>query len=236
MQTITEFKERWKNSAETCKAVKELFEDMVDADPALKAHRDFIEHSHYGFGERAFHYMWKLIVNELPDDFRFMEIGVYKGQVISLIRLLAPKATIYGVTPLDSSGGMADRDYRKDIEDLHDAFALPNMYRLFVGKSQDPDIINQVLTNVPYLDVLYIDGGHEFEEAYADILNYSPLVKKGGYMVIDDCANRFSHPFGYFMGIDSVSAAVDKLLPPRKASNEWEHLGNVIHNRIWRRL
>jgi predicted O-methyltransferase YrrM len=36
------------------------------------------------------------------------------------------------------------------------------------------------------IDVLHIDGNHDEEYVSKDILNYLPLVKKGGYIIMDD--------------------------------------------------
>jgi len=57
-----------------------------------------------GCGDEAFFWSWKLLVQEMPRDFKFLEIGVYQGRILSLIQLLAdmlnkhPK--IVGITPL----------------------------------------------------------------------------------------------------------------------------------------
>ena len=236
MQNLKEFESKYENTGTFAKQTHDLFCELVNADPKLKEFRDYVEQHVYGFGERSFIWMWKIITQELPPDFRFMEIGVFKGQILALMRMLSHRATIYGVTPLDASGGMQDRDYEQDIIDLHEHFNLPCAYRLFAGRSDDEDIINQVQSIVPYLDVLYIDGGHSYQDARHDILTYSPLVRQGGYMVIDDCANNgFGHKSGMFMGIKEVSDAVDALLPPATSNDEWQHIGSVVHNRIWKR-
>ena len=36
------------------------------------------------------------------------------------------------------------------------------------------------------IDVLHIDGNHDEEYVTKDIINYLPLVKKGGYIIMDD--------------------------------------------------
>lgn len=236
MQTLNELETTWVNSAAYAKGLHDSFCALVNANPKLKEFRDYVEQHVYGFGERSFIWMWKLITQELPPDFRFMEIGVYKGQILALMRMLSHKATIYGITPLDVSGGMAYRNYEQDIIDLHERFNIPCAYKLFKGRSDDTDIIDQVMNVVPCLDVLYIDGGHGYDEAKQDILIYSPLVREGGYLVIDDCANNnFAHKHGMFMGVQEVSNAVDSILPPATDNIEWQHIGSVVHNRIWRR-
>ena len=57
--------------------------------------------------------------------------------------------------------------------------------------SQNPltvDKVKEYFENAP-IDVLHIDGGHNYEEVMRDWKNYSPLVKKGGLILIHDIYN-----------------------------------------------
>jgi hypothetical protein len=236
--TLTEVQQRWKDDTETAKQLHEGFIEKVNAIDKLNEHRTWVEQNIFGFGERSFHWLWHLIVQELPKNFTFLEIGVLKGQTLSLIKVLADmqkkKVTRYGVTPLSTEGGVWESDYAKDIEYIHDQFGLPKDYKILKGLSEDPAIIEQA--KKLKLDVLYIDGGHEERHITNDIEQYSPLVKPGGFMVIDDCCNSFAMPFGYFQGIQAVTVVVDKKLPPVTPSEEWEFVFSVVHNRVYRKI
>ena len=240
METLLQISQQHTNTPESHTYIKNYFDDQVNSMPELKAHRDWVEANIFGFGERSFHYMWHLLVSEMPKRFSFLEIGVFRGQVLSLIQLLADiqnkKCIRYGVTPLDSSDGHWESDYRKDIETMHSQFNLKQDYELFVGLSTDAKIIDTVFKNVAKVDLLYIDGGHTYETVKSDIENYLPLLKVGGYLIIDDCANRFNLPTGYFAGIDTVSKATDEVLPPFHYNPQFQYLFNVVHNRIWIKL
>jgi len=50
------------------------------------------------------------------------------------------------------------------------------------------------------VDMLYIDGDHSYQAARSDIDNFTPWVKKGGYVFVDD------------YDLDSVRRAVDERL------------------------
>src|SRR5271170_7558190 len=55
---------------------------------SLREHRKYFTQQGRGFGEDAFHTMWYLLFREFqPAD--FLEIGVFRGQTISLAALLA---------------------------------------------------------------------------------------------------------------------------------------------------
>lgn len=208
---------------------------LTNSDPQLKTHRDWVELHTFGFGERSFQAMWKMLLAEMPENFSFLEIGVFKGQIISLMRMLRPDANIYGVTPLSSEGGVWESDYKKDIETIHDHFNLKKSYHIFKGLSTDPQIIDDVklsIVNCP-LSILYIDGGHTFEIAKSDIINYAPLIKPGGYLVIDDCCNDMQIPFGMFGGIQTVTDAVRDTLPNMK---DFKFLFSVVHIKVYQRL
>src|SRR4051812_14785187 len=69
--------------------VWETFTANVNALPYLKAHRDYIEKHQYGYGDRPYHWMWKVVVDALPKSFSMLEIGVFQGQTLSLAALIA---------------------------------------------------------------------------------------------------------------------------------------------------
>jgi len=233
--SLTDVQKSWKNSPAHHKMVNESFASSVNADPSLKAHRDFVEQNVFGFGERSFQWLHKLIVDDMPDNFAFMEIGVFKGQILSLYKMLADvtgkSVTRYGVTPLSTAGGVWESDYKRDIEFIHDTFMLDKDYQLLVGLSTDPAIIQEAQSLS--VDVLYIDGGHDHATVVSDIVNYIPIIKPGGYLIIDDCANDMSMPWGYFTGIQEVTDATGSIM---NTHPDYEFLFNVVHNKVWRKI
>lgn len=231
--TLQETISIWKDDKATHKLINERFTECVNADPELKAYRDWIESNIFGFGERSFLWMWKLLVDEMPEWFNFLEIGVFRGQILGLVSLLSERekkrGEVYGITPLDSTGGHWESNYKDDIEHLFKTHKLRLPTRIIKGLSTDPEVIKEA--DIGYR-IVYIDGGHSYEVAKADILNYSGLVQLGGYLVIDDCAHKYDLPEGYFRGIDTVSQAVDELLP----NEYYKELFNVMHNRVFQRI
>src|SRR5688572_14023187 len=97
----------YKCDAETNNAIHKYFTDMTMSHQLLMKHRSYIEENNLGFGDRAFHYMWFLLLEHLferNNTLRLLEIGVYKGQVISLWNLigreLKRECYVSGITPL----------------------------------------------------------------------------------------------------------------------------------------
>lgn len=238
--TLQETISTWKDTKEVHQYINERFTVCVNGDPQLKAYRDFVEGNNdtpvkiFGFGERSFLWMWKLLVDEMPPSFKFLEIGVFRGQILGLIAMLtdntARAADITGITPLDSTGGHWESNYEADIKQLHEIFGLrdPNIIK---GLSTEPGVIDEATRKGPY-DIVYVDGGHEYSVVKQDVPNYGAMVKPGGYLVIDDCANKYDLPYGYFRGIESVSRAVDEVLP----NEQFKELFSVVHNRVFQRI
>lgn len=239
--TLIEEAAQWVDTCKSNKDIVDRFIANVNEVSWLKEHRDFVEKHAYGLGERAFHWMWKLLVDEMPDRFSFMEIGVFKGQVPSAIRLIAERAgkdaTIIGVTPLSREGGeydsnsYPDDDYKQCIQDLHDHFDQP-MPKLLVGESTELGIIKKVQSE-PKFDIIYVDGGHDYVTVVNDILKYGPCVKPGGYLVMDDSACNMAPNWGFYQGILPVTHAVRTLI---ETDASWEHLFALMHLRVWRKV
>src|SRR6266699_3440577 len=104
LQTFTDL---WRNENEYNQEFHARCTKLVDECKPLKAHRDWTETNQYGFGDRAFGWVWKMLVDQMPSEFSFLEVGVFKGQILSLVALIAQSsgkiANITGVTTLTNT-------------------------------------------------------------------------------------------------------------------------------------
>jgi len=219
----------WKDTSSKHEYINGIFSTEVNKTPKLKALRDYVEANVFGFGERSFYWLFKLLVDTQKPNFNFLEVGVFRGQTLALIRTLAPKANITGITPLDSTDGHWESDYKTDIENLHKHFKLKQP-KIIKGLSTDELVLEEA--SKTEWDIIYIDGGHSYEVAHSDVYKYSSFVKVGGYLVIDDCCNKYNLPEGMFKGIESVSKAVDELLP----NEHYKEICSVVHIRVFKRV
>jgi hypothetical protein len=260
MSTLRDLFAGYRSSAQANDAIHQEFTRRVDGIPYLKEHRDWVERNDWGFGDRAFHYLWHLLLTEdvltRPDP-SALEIGVYKGQVISLWSLVAARAgaalAVYGVTPLagrpqvrghfhrlamglsrryreDAASGnfYARDDYRKCVARVYAEFGLdPSSVRLLRGRSQD-ERVKRAVSNAEF-DLVYIDGGHRYEEVTHDIRYYGERVKRGGYLVLDD-ASVFLPGTVFWKGHETVSRAAEEI-----DAGKFANVLNVGHNRVYRR-
>lgn len=231
--TLKELQTAWADTPESHKAIHEAFIERVNAVPELKELRDYIDSNIFGFGERSFYWLFKLISDTQAYDMKFLEIGVFRGQMLALMRILKPKAKVFGITPFDRTNDGVnlhwESDYRADVKKLHDDFKLEQP-KIIEGYSNILDVVTEASKTL--WDVIYIDGGHSYDVAKSDVYTYSSFVKVEGFLIIDDCANKYNLPEGMFRGIDAVSRAVDEQLP----NEYYEEICSVVHIRVFRRV
>lgn len=209
------------------------FEANIDQELATKFNKAD------GFGELAFCWNWRLLVQEMSDSFKFLEVGVYKGRVLALIQLYATElnknASLYGVTPLASIG-----DKYSQYDAVNYVQAIETNFATMGSSLENTTIIKGLSTDLkvqtcasgygPY-DIIYIDGGHDYETVCKDIEAFLPMLKKGGYLVLDDASLFLENPFGRFLGHEDVCRAIKDTLDAR---TDLTHLFAVGHNRVWK--
>jgi hypothetical protein len=235
--TLHDYAKEWKDAPEYHKEINDTFIGYVNDNPKLIEHRLWVKSNHFGFGEDSFHWLHKLLVDEMPNEFKFLEVGIFRGQVLSLYKLLADisskKVVRYGVSPMDSSDGHWDSDYFADAVTIHQQFNLKKDYTIYHGSSTDESIIEKAQFTAPY-DILYIDGSHKYEDVVSDLAHYPQMIKQGGYLLIDDACNDMNQPWGFFQGIEPVTRAVLEW-EKTDIGQEFEFVFNVVHNRLYKR-
>lgn len=234
---LQQYHDEWKDEAAYHVHINDLFRQLVDLNPNLKEHRDWVEKNIFGFGERSFWWLWKLICDELPDDAKMCEIGIFKGATISLWQRLKPYAEVWGVSPMNGDGtGWTEDDYWAHLNNIYEKFnndLPPALFPIIMeGYSESPEMI--AAAGRREYDCIYVDGGHSYETALSDLTNYSTMIKAGGFLVIDDCNNDLNFPpTGYFCGIEDVTKAKKAWLatnPP------FEFIFSVVHISVFKRV
>lgn len=225
-------KDNWVDEPWYHEQIKDTFTYHVNGFTELQEHRDFVEKNGFGFGERAFWWAWKIILDEIVADIpKLLEVGVYRGATLSLWRILKPVAEIYGITPLNTTGDYPDFDYRRDIALIHDTFNQERP-KIIEALSSDTFALNSAKTISPF-DLIYLDGGHEYLTVVADLVNYSPMIKPGGFLVMDDAAHYTHQNWGEFQGHKAVSDALVDFMGEN--GDKWEFLFSVVHIMVYRR-
>jgi cephalosporin hydroxylase len=202
----------------------------------IQEHREYFSIDQRGFGEDAFHAMWWLIMREFRPQ-RCLEIGVYRGQVISLWSLIAKSlgysCEVHGISPFSAANDSVsiyrnDLDYLGDVLHNFEYFDLPRP-QLIKAFSTDPQAVQQVQSAV--WDMIYIDGCHDFDVVLADYELCRPQLSHNGIMVLDDSSlgTNFEPPLFASAGHPGPSRVVGEY-----AMSALLFLGAVGHNNIFR--
>jgi hypothetical protein len=204
----------------------------------LKKHRRYFLQDQRGFGEDAFHVMWWMLFQKLRPS-QFLEIGVYRGQTLSLAAMLQNDLRITGhitgISPFTPSGD-AVSSYRSDVDYLADTktnfahFNLtePDLVRAFSTDSAARERVARELW-----DAIYIDGNHDYEIARADWELCAKQVHKEGIIVLDDSAQNTAYRPPAFAtaghpGPSRVAGEVNR--------NRFREILRVGHNRVFQRI
>jgi len=204
----------------------------------VRGHRRYFRQSERGFGEDAFHVMWWLVFKQLQMT-NFLEIGVYRGQIISLISLLSKMAEhnceVYGVSPFSSAGDSVSSyssriDYYQDTLNNFAHFDLP-MPHLVRSYSSEETARNLIESRA--WDCIYIDGNHDYETAKYDWELCANNIRSGGLIVLDDSGLTTPYRPPSFAsaghpGPSRVAAEVEK--------GKFLEVLQVGHNRVFSRL
>lgn len=207
------------------------------------APRYLVNHRHYfsqegrGFGEAAFHVMWAaLFSNFRPSS--FLEIGVYRGQTLSLASLCSRELClpnrVCGISPFTSAADSVSKysnqiNYYEDTLKNFAFFQLPAP-QLVRGLSTDPEVWKQVMHHK--WEMVYIDGNHEYEVAKSDFTNCSKILSPRGIVVLDDS--------GLFTQYQAPLFSTAGHFGPSKLAGEISALGfqellQVGHNRVFQK-
>lgn len=237
------FSTEWENSVEYNKYIYDTFSNEVDSSEVLTKHCNVITEYRLAFGEKPFLYLWPLVVSQMPKGGKFLEIGVYKGSILALTQTISNHLgldiTSYGLTPLSNVGDKYSvyeyGNYGHDISFLfHKLDVSIDNTIIIPGLSTDEDVKQAAKTESPY-DVVYIDGGHDYETVINDIELTDQILKPGGILVMDDASSELNlsktHP-GFPGHPDVARAIIDDL---DKRSN-YKHLFACGHNRVWIKL
>jgi hypothetical protein len=204
----------------------------------LRQHRAYFSRKRRGFGEEAMHVEWFLLFRELRPA-SFLEIGVYRGQVLSLAAMLAgindAPCFIQGISPFSSAGDsvstyLKSLDYLEDTLENFRRFSLapPNLLKAF---STDAEAV--ALVRSRSWDLIYIDGNHDYAVARQDWEVCSACVNVGGVVVLDDAGldTAFRPPIFATAGHPGPSRLASEI--DRKRFCEILQVG---HNRAFQRI
>lgn len=201
----------------------------------LRRHREYFRTR--GFGEDAFHAMWYLLFREVQPKV-CLEIGVYRGQVITLWGLLGRmfgyEPAVYAVSPFSSAADGVSRysqtiDYYEDVIANNAVFDLPAPHLV---RALSTDAAASAFISSRAFDLAYIDGSHDFDVVLSDYRQCVRSLSPDGLLVLDDAArgSAYRPPAFAFAGHEGPSRVSRDF-----AQREQELIARAGHNHVFRK-
>ncbi len=126
-----------------------------------------------------------------------MEVGVYSGGSLDMWReYFGPKCKIYGVDIED-----ACRCYENDYT------------KIFIGDQEDPGFWKDVRQQVPRLDILIDDGGHEYLQQIVSMEEMLPHLQADGVYVCEDIRGELERFNAFAYGLISSLNSMARYYP-----------------------
>lgn len=124
------------------------------------------------------------------------EIGVRTGKFSKVFLDANPELEMWCIDPWSPVP-----NYSQERQDKHFEECVQNLkgYKVHLIKKTSMDALDDVPDD---LDVLHIDGRHEFDFVVMDLIHYVPKVKKGGLVALHDY-----HESGVKYAIDAYTRA-----------------------------
>jgi predicted O-methyltransferase YrrM len=129
------------------------------------------------------------LISFLPNGITMIEIGCYAGESTKLFldsgkikRLIAVDPYIDNYDQFDTHALLFTMD---DVYKVFTMRILQNYENVTLLKSTSDAVITQ-LDIKEKVDFVYIDGNHQYIPTKLDILNFIPLIKKGGIIAGHD--------------------------------------------------
>lgn len=125
---------------------------------------------------------------ELSKPLSFLEIGVYDGASLFTVLNGAPQITRVVLCDIFNQEYQASEDWpdRQPGSAQH----IRDLLRFLGYQGETEILIEDSRSAIPRVkgsfDLIHIDGNHKTEYALSDFRNCFPLLKSGGYLVMDD--------------------------------------------------
>ena len=140
--------------------------------------------------------LWKE-VQAIPEKGVYLEIGSFVGGSLVLVDMARQDLSITSIDPHTHNdrnhierGITSAQVYEENTKDISKTYYRENSVVACPRIPQES------------VDLLFVDGGHLYEEAKLDLLNYWPKVKVGGVMLVHDYSPE---------GFPGVVKAVDEV-------------------------
>jgi cephalosporin hydroxylase len=151
---------------------------------------------------KTFHHHYHIlydIAKLFPDEYKlnYVEIGCYAGASACLM-LQRKNTNVYSI----DIGHPISPDVV--LENVNSFNQNRNLFYYLNGNSHNQSMLDLLKTHINTIDILFIDGGHSYNDVIADFTLYDSLMKLGGYILFDDY-NDFQYSPEVHTAVDYLS-------------------------------
>jgi predicted O-methyltransferase YrrM len=158
------------------------------------------------------------LIKELGDNSNktMIEIGSFVGE--STVLFAQSFKEVIAIDPF-----MEGYD---DLDPTSYLFEFDNVYQTYLDRTGDHKNIKTIVSTSndaldqlkgQEFDFVYIDGLHTYDGVKTDIINYLPLVKKGGVIGGHDYTDQIEHLVGVYEAVNEMFGKPDKVFQ----DNSW---------------
>jgi len=204
----------------------------------FRQHRAYFNRRRRGFGEDAFHTQWYWLFREFRPQ-SFLEIGIFRGQSLSLAAMLARHfkldCPVHGISPFSTDGDSVSYylngvDFHADTLHNFAHFSLPPPALL---RAYSTDETARALIASRLWSLIYIDGNHEYDVARQDWEMCARHIAPGGVIVLDDAGLGTNYrPPGFATGGHPGPSRLAKEIN----STQFKEILQVGHNRAFQKI
>lgn len=154
------------------------------------------------------HHILYDIACEYPADYQviYCEIGAYDGASAAMM-IHRPNTKVISI---DSNNFFPKERVINNVQKYN---SHKNEYHYLIGNSRDDKTKKMLQNTTNKIDILFIDGGHEYQDALMDFIEYQEFVT--GYIVFDDYGDD---------NFPGVRKAVDNIV---KVLSGWQIIGTL---------
>lgn len=137
---------------------------------------------------------WEVLAGlaQQMDAKTFVEVGCKEGRTTGFLLANLPDLHVIAIDPWAPMPN-ADEDYRDwDFADIEAKFwqnVGEHKRRVVMHRATSLESVS--LLPKDSVDIIFIDAGHDYQNALADIRAWWPLVREGGYL----CGHDYQHTF-----------------------------------------
>ena len=173
--------------------------------------------------------LYKSILVDLPENFTFAEIGVWKGQSISYFTVeslnLNKQGTIYAIDHwkgssehLDPEHGAYEPLLQEGPDSLYNLFLSniePVKEKITVLRKDSVEASKDFSDNT--FDAIFVDAGHGYNDVLQDLISWYPKVKNNGGII---CGHDYDWS-GVNLAVNSFFSHLNKPVFPA-SSRSWK--------------